>query len=785
MPSPADEAPALFPLEPERRARSGSPAARSRRRAPARGAGRPAPAVRTDLFCQVALDRPMRCEFTYAVPVDLAPFVAPGMRVAVPFAGRREVAVVVGLTGSTEVAPDKLKPVHDLLDGEPIVDADLLELTRWMASYYACSWGEALAAILPAALKRERARRATVFVRAARAIEEAELAELAERQPKQHRLLRTLLEASGPLERVELLRRTNLSASPLETLVARGWVELERREGGVDVLLAPGGTARPRPERLTDEQSGALARLLPPLEERRYATFLLRGVTGSGKTEVYLRLIEEALRRGRGAIVLVPEIALTPQTVSWFRSRFASVAVLHSRMTDGQRLDMWKLVRRGDARVVIGARSAVFAPVRDLGVIVVDEEHEPSFKQNSTPRYHARDVAVMRAREAGAVCVLGSATPSLESWTNIERGRYQRVELLRRVHGGSPPPIQVIDMRAELAETKRSDLFSRRLHELLAETLERKEQAILFLNRRGYSPVLWCQSCSAVVTCGSCAVPMNYHKRHGRLVCHTCCDERLPPQACPTCTSPALRYLGTGSERVEDTLRKLFPDARVGRMDSDTMLRREDYEERLGAFGRAELDVLVGTQMIAKGLDFPRVTLVGVVAADSTLHLPDFRAAERTFQLLSQVAGRTGRGDLGGRTVVQTYVPTHPAIVHAARHDYEAFAAGEGTARRELGYPPYGRLVRVVIEDREEARARGAAEALGTALTERFSAQGVRVLGPAPAPLSKVRDRFRLHLLLKAAEGVSLAAPRAFLIEAAARRNGPRVAVDVDPIGML
>jgi len=780
VPRPAEEAPALFPLEPEGAPKRG---ARAPRRAPAGRAD--ARAVRTDLFCQVALDRPMRCEFTYAVPLELAPHVAPGMRVAVPFAGRRAVAMVVGISASTEVAPDKLKPVHDLLDGEPIVDAELLELTRWMASYYACSWGEALAAVLPAALKRERTARATIFARAARAVAEAELAELAERHPKQHRLLRTLLEASGPLERVELLRRTNLSASPLESLVARGWVALERRERGVDLLLAPGGPERPRPEHLTDEQEGALARLLPPLEERRYATFLLRGVTGSGKTEVYLRLIEEALRRGRGAIVLVPEIALTPQTVSWFRSRFESVAVLHSRMTDGQRHDMWKQVRAGDARVVVGARSAVFAPVRDLGVIVVDEEHEPSFKQSSTPRYHARDVAVMRARRAGALCVLGSATPSLESWANVERGRYQRIDLLRRVHGGSPPPIQVIDMRAELAETKSTALFSRRLHELLGETLQRKEQAILFLNRRGFSPVLWCQSCRAVVTCGACAVPMNYHKQHGRLVCHTCCEEILPPQACPACTSPALRYLGSGSERVEDTLRKLFPAARVGRMDSDTMLRREDYEERLGAFGRGELDVLVGTQMIAKGLDFPRVTLVGVVAADSTLHLPDFRAAERTFQLLSQVAGRAGRSDLGGRTIVQTYVPTHPAIVHAAAQDYEAFAASEGAARAELGYPPYGRLVRVVIEDRDEVRARDAAEALGAALAERFSSQGVSVLGPAPAPLSKVRERFRLHLLLKAAEGVSLAAPRALLIEAAARAKNPRIAVDVDPIGML
>jgi len=741
------------------------------------------------VYCDVALNRPMRCEFTYSVPVELAQLLEPGVRVAVPFSGRREVGVCVALHGSTELPAGRLRRVSEVLDPEPVVDAELLELTRWMAGYYACSWGEALAAVLPAALKREGGRRKVAMVAAADGVGEGELESLEETFPKQHRLLRTLLDASGPLERREVLRRVNVSDSPLRTLVRKGWVVVERVEAAPDRLLAGdgrgAGAERRPPERLTEAQSEAIARIEGHLHARRSATVLLFGVTGSGKTEVYLRAIERALEAGRGAIVLVPEIALTPQTVSWFRARFGQVAVLHSRMTDAQRLEMWHRVRRGEARVVVGARSAVFAPVKDLGVIVVDEEHEPSFKQSSAPRYHARDVAVMRARMTDAVCVLGSATPALESWSNAARGRYELARLPLRVHGGAPPAVQVIDMRAEVAETKTPALFSRALARRLSEALERGEQAILFLNRRGWSPVLWCKACGETVKCRQCDVSLNYHKRQRRLVCHTCCDELVPPRECPTCSAPGLRFLGTGSERVEDAIAELFPQAVIGRMDSDTMLRREDYEERLAAFGRGEIDVLVGTQMIAKGLDFPRVTVVGIVSADSTLHLPDFRSAERTFQLVSQVAGRSGRGELVGHTVVQTAAPEHPAIVQSARHDYETFASLEMEMRQELGYPPFGRLIRVLLEDEDEARVRAAAQRFAAELSERVTALGATVLGPAPAPLSLVRGRHRLHVLVKAPEGSpALPAARAALVELAAETARPRVAIDVDPVGM-
>jgi primosomal protein N' (replication factor Y) len=733
-------------------------------------------------YAEVAVNRPMRCEYTYTIPPELADSVVVGARVAVTFAGRREVAVVVGRCDETDVPSGKLRPIRAVLDPEPVIDAPLLALTRWMAAYYACSWGEALAALLPSALKREGGRRKVAVLAPAQGVGAPELASLEERFPKQHRLLRTLLDAGGPIERKDLLRKLNLSDSPVRTLLQKGWVAQSLVEVESDELLTAPPAERARPETLTDGQQRALSALCARLEERRFGAFLLHGVTGSGKTEVYLRVIEEALARGRSAIVLVPEIALTPQTVGWFRSRFDCVAVLHSRMTDTQRLDMWRRVQRGDARVVVGARSAIFAPVRDLGVVVVDEEHEPSFKQGNAPRYHARDVAVMRARDSDAVCVLGSATPSLESWHNARRGRYELLSLPSRVHGGRMPAVQIVDLRQEQGAAP----FSRRLRTMLAETLARGEQSILFLNRRGFSPVLWCRACSEVVRCSQCDVALTFHRRLRRVVCHACCEEQAPPTACPSCTAPGLQFLGQGSEQVESALRELLPDARVGRMDSDTMLRREDYEETLDAFGKGALDVLVGTQMIAKGLDFPRVTLVGIIAADSALHLPDFRAAERTFQLISQVAGRAGRGALQGRIVIQTHAPEHPAIVQAARYGYETFAAAEAQLRAELGYPPHGRLVRVVLEDEDEARVSAAAATLGQLLTRHLDEHGVVCLGPTPAPMALLRGRHRHHVLLKApGEGDGLARARGLLVRFAAEHTRPRISIDVDPLNML
>ncbi|MFT7542826.1 MAG: primosomal protein N' (replication factor Y) [Gammaproteobacteria bacterium] len=759
------------------------------------------------LYVQVALDLPVRREFTYAVPEELRATVARGSRVAVPFGrgrtaikkgargkrrgGGREIGVIVGLAETTDVPAGKLRDVLDVLDLEPVVGEDLLDLTHWIAEEYACSWGEALAAVLPAPLKREGGTRKLQMAEAAPGVGKKELEALETRAPQQHRALRTLIDLKGPIEVRDLLRQLNLSRSPVESLARHGLVRIESVEVEADPLAGGGGgdIERRRPDELSPAQSIALAALSAHLEKDpgpgAGKTVLLHGVTGSGKTEVYLRAIERALELGRSAIVLVPEIALTPQTVGWFRSRFGSVAVLHSRMTDSQRLSMWRRLKRGETKVVVGARSAIFAPLQNVGVIVVDEEHEPSFKQGSVPRYHARDVAVERARRCGAVCVLGSATPALESWSAAQAGRYQLIRLPERVGGGKPPTAHVVDMRRE-AGKEGTPLFSRLLLTLLEETIEAGELAILFLNRRGFVPVLWCPGCKTTVRCSQCDVSLTYHRRIHRMVCHGCCDELKAPEQCPTCTRPGLRFLGAGSERVEATLKKLFPEVRVGRMDSDTMRRREDYENTLGAFGRGELDVLVGTQMIAKGLDFPRVTLVGVLSADMALHLPDFRAAERTFQLIAQVSGRAGRGELPGRIVVQTVAPENKAIRHAVANDYVSFAREEDEERAELGYPPHGRLLRVLLEDESEDRVTETGTLLAEELDARFTEEGIQALGPAPCPIALQRGRHRHHILVKAAVGnAAFAAAREYLVDRAAEISRPHISIDVEPSSLL
>jgi len=773
----------LFPeldLEPEAKPEPTKKAKAKRRRRPS-----------WPRYCSVALNRPLHTEFTYGVPPELVDQVAVGKRVAVGFGrgaeGRRQVGVVVDVSERSAYDPARVRPITKVLDPEPVIDIELLGLTAWMAETYACAWGEALAALLPAPMKREgRRRRVRILVQAGQPTKE-ELDELEEKHPKQFRLWRILGEVGGRMELVELLRKTNLSEAPAKSLEKRGWARIERVVPASDPLWDEAPVERPVHRELSAGQAAAVAAMEARLEAGEGRTFLLQGVTGSGKTEVYLRVIQAALDRGRGAIIVVPEIALTPQTVGWFRSRFGEVAVMHSRMTDIQRLEMWQRVQSGEARVVVGARSALFAPVRDLGVVVVDEEHEPSFKQETSPRYHGRDVAMERARRADAVCILGSATPSLETWQRARDGELERLVLDERVGGGRLPRVDVVDMKLEKTAPGGSHLFSGHLTQELEAALGRGEQGILFLNRRGYAPVLWCPNCKEVVRCDHCDVSLTWHRRVNRVVCHSCCEEGAPPTACPSCTAPGLRMLGSGSEQVERALRRVFPDARVLRMDSDTMHRREDYEKSLEAFGKGEIDLLVGTQMIAKGLDFPRVTVVGIVSADTSLHLPDFRASERTFQLISQVAGRAGRGELEGRIFVQTQVPEHPAIQRAAAHDFEAFARDEVELRRELGYPPAGRLLRVVVEDEEEARCDATIAALTEGLRKVVGDEPVPILGPAPAPMALLRGRHRRHVLVKAsaARAELYAALRRAAVSFVQEGQASRVVVDVDPVSLF
>ncbi|MFN3409907.1 MAG: primosomal protein N', partial [Limisphaerales bacterium] len=521
------------------------------------------------------------------------------------------------------------------------------------------------------------------------------------------------------------------------------------------------------------------------------STFLLHGVTGSGKTEVYLQAIEHALSQGKGAIVLVPEISLTPQTVERFKARFSHgpnqtlVAVLHSHLSAGERHDEWHKIRQGRARIVIGARSAIFAPVEPLGLIIVDEEHEHTYKQEEAPRYHARDVAVVRGQREGAVVVLGSATPSLESFYNCKQGKYTLLELPERADNAKMPLVRVVDMRQTARKEKGIPIFSPQLKEAIHQRLERGEQTILFLNRRGYSSSLECQKCGYVAGCPNCSISLTYHRREQKIACHICGHTDKVPTACPKCQNPAIRYAGLGTEKVEDILAKLFPQARLRRMDSDIMKRKEDYRRVLGEFRAGKVDILVGTQMIAKGLHFPNVTLVGIIFADLALHQPDFRAGERTFQLLTQVAGRAGRGDVEGEVFVQSFTPFHPAIQYARRHDFAGFYEQEIEFRRQLNYPPFARIALLTLKGRNEQKVQFAAEHLKREL-EKLTAdlKHVMLLGPAPAPLLRAETFYRYQIMLRGRQMPEISRRLARLLADLKLPDEVTAAVDIDPVSL-
>ncbi len=532
------------------------------------------------------------------------------------------------------------------------------------------------------------------------------------------------------------------------------------------------------PPVLTPDQ----VKVLGQIEKNSKSLFLLHGVTGSGKTEIYLRAIGENLERGKQAIVLVPEIALTPQTVSRFRARFGErIAVLHSGLSGGERAEEWHRLRSGEADIAVGARSAVFAPLERLGLIIVDEEHESSYKQDSAPRYHARTVALKRASLEGATVILGSATPSLESYEAASRGEFALIELPRRINGRPLPPVEVIDMRQELREGNRN-MFSRSLKKAVEGILERGEQAILLMNQRGYSRFVLCRACGQAVRCPRCAVSLTLHKGKSEyLICHYCGTRALSPSICPSCRSPKIRHFGVGTQQLEETCQELFPSARIARLDRDTTSRKGSHAQILDGFRDGESDILIGTQMVAKGLDFPRVSLVGVLAADLALNLPDFRAAERTFQLLTQVAGRAGRSEIPGAVIVQTYSPEHFSVQRAKEHDFEGFYHEEAESRRELSYPPFGKLINVVASGTTLESTQEAAESLAASLQRR----GVMALGPAPAPLSLLKGRHRFQLLIKTEE---LESARQVLRESLSEQSSPkniRFAVDVEPLNLL
>ena len=599
----------------------------------------------------------------------------------------------------------------------------------------------------------------------------------------------------------ERLGRAGVPGSTLGTLVRRGLVRLQERESAF-ALIATGvgvhdkGKKHAHEHMLNETQTEALATIAAAMERGGFQPQLLYGVTGSGKTAVYVAAMQRALAEGRSAMLLVPEIGLTPAMAGQMFAAFGSeVALLHSQLTPDERAGQWHRIRRGEARVVVGTRSAVFAPLVRMGLVIVDEEHDSSYKQEETPRYHGRDVAVMRAKLEGAVVVLGSATPSLESWANAERGRYGRIEMLERVRGRPLPEVELVDMRTEFRETGKEEIFSRQLQRETQETLDRGEQAIILLNRRGYSFVVMCRSCGEKIECENCAISMTFHKQGvtdaeaqpgQRLECHYCGARRRVPERCPKCQSEHLYYLGAGSQQGEERLIELFPGARIGRMDRDTVRGRGDMERLLARLHSGEINLLVGTQMIAKGHDIHGVTLVGVVGADFALGLPDFRASERVFQLLTQVAGRAGRGNLPGRVLVQTYHPEHYAIQCARRHDYLGFVAKEMQYRRWMHYPPFTVLANVLVQSEQLEEAAGWAAELG----RWFGRQGngrVRVLGPAAAPISRLKRIYRFHFVLKTDSrsllGETLRAMLAHAEAQAIPRRG--LIVDVDAMRLM
>lgn len=734
---------------------------------------------------KVIVDLSLDKEFDYLVPAELEGALQLGSPVIVPFGRREAKGFVVGFAESSVFSD--LKPVKAAGGKSGLVDARVLSLAKWMADYYLAPLEPCVRTVLPGAVRKKASGfKQLLHVHAAeKAKDEDEVRRLRMRAPKQASALDTLhLQPGIALQKLALT--VGVTTAVIRGLQKKGFVTITNQIVARDPHLHD-EVVPSKPHELMPQQTEAMKVVRDAIETGKPPVILLFGVTGSGKTEIYLQSIELVRARGQGAIVLVPEIALTPQTVDRFRSRFGdTVAVLHSELSDGERHDEWHRVHEGKADIVIGPRSAVFAPIKNLGLIVVDEEHESTYKQEETPRYNARDVAVMRGHMEKCPVILGSATPSLESQWNARRGKYALVKMDARVDHQKMPVMHIVDMREEMGREGKLNVLSRHLCDAIHERMAGREQVMLLLNRRGFASSLVCPKCGEVATCPHCSLAMTYHRTTQRMVCHLCGFHDIAPSACPNkeCRDPNFRYAGMGTQRVEDVLAKIFPKARVVRMDSDSMSGKDSYRKVLNDFRAHNIDILIGTQMIAKGLHFPNVTLVGVINADIGLHTADFRAGERTFQLLTQVAGRAGRGDVTGQVIVQTFTPHHVAIQCARRLDYDGFFDQEIEYRKELNYPPCSHLIAVHVRGPVEDVVKFAAEAFMRKLQPLLPAD-ILAAGPSPSPLAKINNEFRYQLDLRAARTSDMAAPLR-----AALKNFPwpdeiKIAVDVDAQSLL
>lgn len=745
-----------------------------------------APAARSPFtrFAEVVLNLPADLLLTYAVPDDLAGRLRIGQKVLVPLGGRRAGGFVVGFPAPPPEKPPR--PLSGILEEAPLFGPNLVALIHWVSRYYFCSFARSFKTALPAPVRKNI--KAAPILRVGLALPPDEIrfaaSSLTKKAPRQAALLARLLkEPSTSLPAVELLRICGSSRGSLTALEKKGLVMItaaDRYGTGREKVLTTS------PLKLTGEQETAFGAIREAIEGKAFRVFLLHGITGSGKTEIYMRAISEVLDRGKGALVLVPEISLTPQTGDWFRGRFGDrVAIVHSAQSEGERSSNWRRIAAGEVRIVLGPRSAVFAPLADPGLIIVDEEHETSYKQSAlAPFYHGRDAAVMRGKLEDCPVILGSATPSVESYYNQQEGKYTLLTLRTRPEEAMLPAVKIVDMKTERERQKSAVSFSDLLLTAIKENLDAGLQTILFLNRRGFFTVLTCPECGYVARCRHCSVSLTYHKKSGCQVCHLCGYREPPPRTCPVCRSRKLVFSGRGTQRIEEQVQKIFPSARVRRMDTDAVGRRDSHREILGEFKAGKIDILVGTQMIAKGLDFPNVTLVGVIMADTALSLADFRATEYTYQILTQVAGRAGRGELKGRVIIQTYTPRHPALLAAVRQDYGEFFTREMRFRRELGYPPVNHFVSLTVLSRNEDKSLRVSEHLARRL-EPVLEPGDELLGPAPPPINRIRGRYRHQILVKTRGVVStLRALRKVLAERGRDRD-LQVEVDVDPISML
>lgn len=748
---------------------------------------------------EVALPVPLFQTFVYSLDGEYEHEARIGSRVVVPFRKRQEIGIVVALDAAPP-ARGIIKAVSAVPDAGPALDEGLLTLSRWISEYYVVPLGVVMRTVLPALLTGAAQPHPNVKTRRIVRIRD-DIPTLLQREKAfarapQQRALFELIESLGGATSVEhLLKQLKFSPSVLKALEKRALISIDRERVERDPFASRVGRSEPR-HVPTPEQLAVINRMGTA---RPGEVFLLHGVTGSGKTLVYIELLREIVeRRGKTAIVLVPEIALTPQTVDRFRAVFGDdVAVLHSALSDGERYDAWLALQRGEKRIAVGARSAVFAPLTNIGAIIVDEEHESSYKQGETPRYHAREAAIVRATQEGAIVVLGSATPSLESWTSAIADKFTLLSLPDRVGGATLPSVAVVDLRKaviESAATAGEDDYQRvvttPLDGAIRTRLDRGEQSILLLNRRGYSAFVQCENCGNVATCPNCSITLTYHRSPERLVCHYCMHQEAPQSVCKRCGGATLRRRGLGTQQVERLICERFPTARVARMDVDTTSGKWAHAEILDRVGAGEVDILLGTQMIAKGLDFPNVTLVGVIDADVGINLPDFRASERCFQLLSQVAGRAGRGARGGEVLIQTRVPSHHAVKCAVTHDYLSFVTEELSGRVQPAYPPNNRLANIVFSGSVESGVADLAIA-GAAWLRRLirvrESPGLTIIGPAPCAVERIKTRWRWHVLLKSEHPHELTRVGRYFLERfpVPARDGLRVTFDRDPVTLL